>query len=121
MLGSSTRTGGLVIPFTPGRVDHADELYWARTEMSYGRLPAAGKYCCPHLDDSNVASSLDPITGTVKGWEGLCTHVRNKVFYRMGFNDREIVALLSVIPVPVDTQEHGANTQRGFRTSMRQI
>jgi catalase (peroxidase I) len=62
--------------------------------MSYGRLPAAEKYCCPHLDDSNVSSSIDPTTGTVKGWEGLCSHVRNEVFYRMGFDDREIVALL---------------------------
>jgi hypothetical protein len=87
-------TGGPVIPFTSGRVDHTDESYWARNEMSYGRLPAAEKYLCPHLDDSNVGSSIDPATGTVKGWEGLCTHVRNEVFYRMGFNDREIVALL---------------------------
>ena len=87
-------TGGPIIPFTSGRVDHVDESYWARNEMSYGRLPAAEKYLCPHLDDSNVGSSIDPVTGTVKGWEGLCTHVRNEVFYRMGFNDREIVALL---------------------------
>ncbi len=87
-------TGGPVIPFTAGRVDHVDGTYWAKTGMSYGRLPAAEKYCCPHLDDSNVSSSIDPTTGTVKGWEGLCSHVRNEVFYRMGFDDREIVALL---------------------------
>ncbi|KAL3827598.1 hypothetical protein ACHAXA_002095 [Cyclostephanos tholiformis] len=87
-------TGGPIIPFTPGRVDHVDESYWSRNGMSYGRLPAAEKYCCPHLDDSNVSSSIDPTTGTVRGWEGLCTHVRDEVFYRMGFNDREIVALL---------------------------
>lgn len=85
-------TGGPVIDFHPGRVDHVDESYWAN--MSYGRLPAAEKYCCPHLDDSNAAASLDASSGTVKGWEGLCTHVRNEVFYRMGFNDQEIVALL---------------------------
>lgn len=84
-------TGGPVIEFQPGRVDYPDESYWE--QMSYGRLPAAEKYCCPHLDDSNVSSSLDE-TGKVKGWEGLCTHVRNEVFYRMGFNDQEIVALL---------------------------
>eukprot|EP00574_Skeletonema_japonicum_P004635 CAMPEP_0201723520 /NCGR_PEP_ID=MMETSP0593-20130828/7558_1 /ASSEMBLY_ACC=CAM_ASM_000672 /TAXON_ID=267983 /ORGANISM="Skeletonema japonicum, Strain CCMP2506" /LENGTH=441 /DNA_ID=CAMNT_0048214645 /DNA_START=27 /DNA_END=1352 /DNA_ORIENTATION=+ len=84
-------TGGPVIEFQPGRVDHPDESYWE--QMSYGRLPAAEKYCCPHLDDSNVSSSLDE-SGKVKGWEGLCTHVRNEVFYRMGFNDQEIVALL---------------------------
>ncbi|EJK47236.1 hypothetical protein THAOC_34061 [Thalassiosira oceanica] len=85
-------TGGPVIDFTPGRVDHLDDSYWS--EMSYGRLPAAEKYACPHLDDSNAAASLDAESGTVKGWEGLCTHVRNEVFYRMGFNDQEIVALL---------------------------
>jgi len=84
-------TGGPVIPFQGGRVDHPDESYWE--QMSYGRLPAAEKYCCPHLDDSNVQSSLDE-SGKVKGWEGLCTHVRDEVFYRMGFNDQEIVALL---------------------------
>lgn len=84
-------TGGPVIPFQGGRVDHPDESYWEN--MSYGRLPAAEKYCCPHLDDSNVQSSLDE-SGKVKGWEGLCTHVRDEVFYRMGFNDQEIVALL---------------------------
>ena len=86
-------TGGPIIPFTSGRIDHGDESYWAKNEMTYGRLPAAEKYCCPHLDDSNVSSSLDE-TGKVKGWEGLCSHVRNEVFYRMGFNDQEIVALL---------------------------
>ena len=87
-------TGGPVIPFNSGRVDHVDETYWSTNEMSYGRLPAAEKYCCPHLDDSNAAASLDAESGTVKGWEGLCTHMRNEVFYRMGFNDQEIVALL---------------------------
>ncbi|EED87450.1 predicted protein [Thalassiosira pseudonana CCMP1335] len=55
-------TGGPMIEFHSGRVDHVDDM--------------------------------DPETGTVKGWEGLCTHVRNEVFYRMGFNDQEIVALL---------------------------
>eukprot|EP00580_Thalassiosira_gravida_P000497 CAMPEP_0201602950 /NCGR_PEP_ID=MMETSP0492-20130828/3540_1 /ASSEMBLY_ACC=CAM_ASM_000837 /TAXON_ID=420259 /ORGANISM="Thalassiosira gravida, Strain GMp14c1" /LENGTH=393 /DNA_ID=CAMNT_0048066615 /DNA_START=60 /DNA_END=1241 /DNA_ORIENTATION=+ len=84
-------TGGPALEFTPGRVDHPDESYWAG--MSYGRLPAAEKYCCPHLDDNDVSSSLDA-EGRVEGWEGLCTHVRNEVFYRMGFDDKEIVALL---------------------------
>eukprot|EP00956_Cyclotella_meneghiniana_P021919 scaffold40636_cov64-Cyclotella_meneghiniana.AAC.4 len=85
-------TGGPVLDFQPGRVDYVDEAYW--NEMSYGRLPAAEKYCCPHLDDSNAAASIDASSGTVKGWEGLCTHIRNEVFYRMGFGDQEIVALL---------------------------
>ena len=83
-------TGGPVIPFTPGRTDHVDESYWSG--MSYGRLPAAEKYLCPHVQ-GQLASGADA-EGRVNGWEGLCTHVRNEVFYRMGFNDQEIVALL---------------------------
>lgn len=86
-------TGGPSIPFTGGRVDHVDDTYWAATGMTYGRLPAAEKYLCPHIDGTMVSESLDE-TGKVKGWEGLCSHVRNEVFYRMGFNDQEIVALL---------------------------
>lgn len=86
-------TGGPVIPFTPGRTDHVDESYWTRTGMSYGRLPAAEKYCCPHVEGAHLGNNLDD-QGRVVGWEGLCTHVRNEVFYRMGFNDQEIVALL---------------------------
>ena len=86
-------TGGPSIPFTPGRTDHVDDSYWTRTGMTYGRLPAAEKYLCPHIDDSQLGNSVDAF-GKVYGWEGLCTHVRNEVFYRMGFNDQEIVALL---------------------------
>ena len=85
------QTGGPVIPFTPGRTDHADDSYWSR--MSYGRLPAAEKYLCPHVAGQDAAAGLDA-SGRVVGWEGLCTHVRQEVFYRMGFDDREIVALL---------------------------
>ena len=84
-------TGGPVIPFTPGRSDHPDETYWK--DMSYGRLPAAEKYTCPHMEGASLGDSLDK-EGRVLGWEGLCTHVRNEVFYRMGFQDEEIVALL---------------------------
>jgi len=86
-------TGGPVISFTPGRQDHLDESYWARQQMTYGRLPAAEKYLCPYVPTDQLGSSLDA-TGKMVGWEGLCTHVRNEVFYRMGFNDQEIVALL---------------------------
>ena len=88
-------TGGPVIPFSPGRTDHPDETYWTNpsTAMSYGRLPAAEKYLCPHVSDAQVGDSLDA-SGKVIGWEGLCSHVRNEVFYRMGFSDQEIVALL---------------------------
>lgn len=84
-------TGGPVIPFQAGRADHQDETYWSG--MSYGRLPAAEKYLCPHMEGVALGDSQDE-SGKVKGWEGLCTHVRNEVFYRMGFNDQEIVALL---------------------------
>jgi len=107
-------TGGPAIAFTPGRTDHVDEAYWAamkdnptaRNGLSpggempaqYGRLPAAEKYTCPHLEGLAGASTVDGANmdgeGRVVGWEGLCTHVRNEVFYRMGFGDREIVALL---------------------------
>ena len=54
----------------------------------YGRLPAAEKYTCPHLQGELGATGVDPANmdseGRVVGWEGLCTHVRNEVFCRMG-------------------------------------
>ena len=68
-------TGGPAIEFTPGRTDHQDEAYWER--MSYGRLPAAEKYCCPHLQ-GELGQNQDS-EGRVLGWEGLCSHVRNEV------------------------------------------
>mmetsp|Transcript_2178 Transcript_2178/g.3322 ORF Transcript_2178/g.3322 Transcript_2178/m.3322 type:complete len:388 (-) Transcript_2178:43-1206(-) len=88
-------TGGPVIPFTPGRTDHVNDSYWQTTGMTYGRLPAAEKYCCPHIEGQTpIGNSLDA-QGRVQGWEGLCTHVRQEVFNRMGFtDDAEIVALL---------------------------
>ena len=86
-------TGGPVIEFTPGRVDHVDESYWTQRGMTYGRLPAAEKYLCPYTPGDKIGDSLDA-SGKLIGWEGLCTHVKNEVFYRMGFNDQEIVALL---------------------------
>jgi cytochrome c peroxidase len=86
-------TGGPVIPLGAGRTDHPDESYWSDRQMTYGRLPAAEKYLCPHIRDDQVGDSLDAANRVV-GWEGLCSHVRNEVFYRMGFNDEEIVALL---------------------------
>jgi len=75
-------TGGPIIPFSPGRSDHQDESYWKG--MSYGRLPAAEKYLGEDVDAE----------GRVVGWEGLANHVRHEVFGRMGFGDRETVALL---------------------------
>ena len=86
-------TGGPVIPFTSGRTDHPDESYWTTKGMTYGRLPAAEKYLCPYTPTDQLSNSLDA-SGKLIGWEGLCSHVRNEVFYRMGFNDQEIVALL---------------------------
>lgn len=84
-------TGGPRIEFRLGRVDHVNEEYWKN--MSYGRLPAAEKYTCPHVPNAQPGLySLDKQTNTVFGWEGLCKHVRNEVFYRMGFSDPEIVA-----------------------------
>jgi peroxiredoxin len=87
-------TGGPSIPFTPGRVDHPDDSFWDRNGMTYGRLPAAEKHCCPHIAGQDKLTETDE-QGRVKGWEGLCDHIRSEVFYRMGFNDQEIVALLS--------------------------
>ncbi len=58
--------GGPVIPWREGRTDSA-----APTKVPDGRLPAADK-------------------GTK---ENTISHMR-EIFYRMGFNDREIVALL---------------------------
>ncbi len=77
-------TGGPSIEFRPGRTDHARETAPA---LPYGRLPAAEKYIEP---DASVGAD-----GRLAGWEGLAHHIRDEVFYRMGFTDREIVALLS--------------------------
>ena len=57
-------------------------------------LPGAEKYVTYDGVDAE---------GRPNGWQGLCTHIRDEVFYRMGFNDREIVALLCgghVRPLP---------------------
>jgi len=77
-------TGGPHIPFRPGRVDHESEA--TAPPLPYGRLPAAEKYV-------SYGEGFDA-EGRPSGWEGLCHHIRNEVFYRMGFGDREIVALL---------------------------
>ena len=83
-------TGGPKIPFRPGRVDFVSEVaptfpYQAGSPATCGsRLPGAEKYITEGVDAE----------GRPKGWEGLCTHIRDEVFYRMGFGDREIVALL---------------------------
>lgn len=73
-------TGGPAIEFTPGRVDHEDDS----KAPPHGRLPGAEKYITEGVDAD----------GRPNGWQALCGHIRDEVFYRMGFNDREIVALL---------------------------
>jgi peroxiredoxin len=81
-------TGGPRIAFRPGRVDYASEVELASyccPQGGHGRLPAAEKYVSYDGVDAE---------GRPNGWQGLCMHIRNEVFYRMGFNDREIVALL---------------------------
>jgi len=75
-------TGGPKIEFTPGRVDYDDES--APTYPPNGRLPGAEKYLKEGVDAD----------GRPNGWQALCGHIRDEVFYRMGINDREIVALL---------------------------
>ena len=50
------------------------------------------RYLCPHVE-GRLGDSLDG-EGRVAGWEGLCRHVRDEVFGRMGLDDAEIVALL---------------------------
>ena len=75
-------TGGPKIEFRPGRSDYADTN--APTYPPVGRLPGAEKYITEGLDAD----------GRPNGWQQLCMHIRDEVFYRMGFDDREIVALL---------------------------
>ena len=80
-------SGGPVIPFTAGRVDYDDET--AATYPPVGRLPAAEKGIpagCPF-------ETCDAV-GVMHGWEALAEYMRTDIFYRMGFDDREAVALL---------------------------
>ena len=73
------KTGGPNIEFRLGRKDSAHPS----EAPANGRLPGA---------EYGTREGLDA-EGRVNGWENLAQHVRD-VFYRMGFNDREIVALL---------------------------
>jgi catalase (peroxidase I) len=72
-------SGGPKIEFQGGRVDGTEAQ-----AVKPGRLPAAEKGCEDGVDEE----------GRANGWEKLCDHIRNDIFYRMGINDREIVALL---------------------------
>jgi len=78
------QSGGPAMEFTPGRVDHADENAPAMPPI--GRLPAAEKYIVKGQQDEQ---------GRAMGWEKLAMHIRDEVFGRMGFTDRETVALIT--------------------------
>ena len=80
-------SGGPVIPFTPGRVDYADDA--APNYPGAGRLPAAEK----GIMDGCPGAACDDV-GVMKGWEALAEYMRKDIFSRMGFDDRELVALL---------------------------
>jgi len=66
------------ITFVPGRKDAEEDK-----AIAPGRLPEAERGVCPGVD----------ALGRVNGWEDNARHVR-QVFYRQGFNDKDIVALL---------------------------
>jgi len=64
--------------FVPGRKDAGEDK-----AVAPGRLPVAEYGVCPGVD----------AMGRVNGWQSNAKHVR-EVFYRQGFNDKDIVALL---------------------------
>ena len=72
-------SGGPKIQFNSGRQDIED----SNLVPPMGRLPMAEFGCSGELDED----------GRLVGWENLSKHIRS-VFHRMGFNDREIVALI---------------------------
>eukprot|EP00747_Dinoflagellata_sp_TGD_P208614 gnl/TRDRNA2_/TRDRNA2_82080_c0_seq1.p1 gnl/TRDRNA2_/TRDRNA2_82080_c0~~gnl/TRDRNA2_/TRDRNA2_82080_c0_seq1.p1 ORF type:complete len:499 (-),score=105.42 gnl/TRDRNA2_/TRDRNA2_82080_c0_seq1:11-1381(-) len=74
-------TKGPTIPFVGGRVDAP-----AEKAVAPGRLPGAETGLAPGFE-------LDS-EGRMKGWENLAQHIRD-VFTRMGFNDKEMVALIT--------------------------
>lgn len=72
-------TGGPVIEFSPGRVDASK----GQNAIKAGRLPEAEHGLQEGVDEE----------GRINGWENLAAHLRD-VFGRMGFSDKDIVALL---------------------------
>lgn len=74
-------TGGPDIDFRGGRKDAVQEK-----AIAPGRLPN------PETGVDEGVMEVDE-EGRVKGWEKSAEHIR-EVFYRMGFGDREIVALI---------------------------
>jgi len=71
-------SNGPDIKFVPGRKDAEEDK-----AVAPGRLPVAEYGVCPGVD----------AMGRVNGWQNNARHVR-EVFYRQGFNDKDIVALL---------------------------
>jgi len=71
-------SGGPDIKFVPGRKDAGEDK-----AIAPGNLPGAEHGVCPGVD----------ALGRVNGWQNNARHVR-EVFYRQGFNDKDIVALL---------------------------
>jgi len=71
-------SGGPDMTFVPGRKDAGEDK-----AIRPGRLPVAEQGVCPGVDAQ----------GRVNGWQDNAKHVR-EVFYRQGFNDKDIVALL---------------------------
>lgn len=73
-------SGGPKIEFHAGRTDAAQ-----RKAIAPGRLPKA---------EAGVAEGMEVDSeGRIKGWENTAKHIR-EVFSRMGFSDRETVALI---------------------------
>mmetsp|Transcript_104718 Transcript_104718/g.249339 ORF Transcript_104718/g.249339 Transcript_104718/m.249339 type:complete len:450 (+) Transcript_104718:48-1397(+) len=88
--------GGPSIEFKPGRVDTPSENGCPEWDgpmidgKASSRLPHAEYGLVEGFDRDKVLDS----EGRILGWENLAQHMRD-VFYRMGFNDREIVALMT--------------------------
>eukprot|EP00924_Labyrinthula_sp_SR-Ha-C_P011093 snap_masked-scaffold_51-processed-gene-1.4-mRNA-1 protein AED:0.26 eAED:0.29 QI:0/-1/0/1/-1/1/1/0/507 len=80
-------TDGPKIEFAPGRKDVEK-----KDAIKPGRLPEA-EHGLISWEDGQKDGHLDE-EGRIKGWEKLADHIR-QTFHRMGFEDREIVALMS--------------------------
>ena len=72
----------IAAPTGSARTDHADESYWSG--MSYGRLPAAEKYLCPHVQGqlaefANGSSSVEEIHALMKQSDRCILEERNLI------------------------------------------
>lgn len=68
------------------------EFRGGRRDMPESKAIAPGRLPNPELGTDLGSMEVDS-EGRVKGWEGSASHIR-QVFGRMGFSDREIVALI---------------------------